>query len=99
MADPRQANRARALLAHDYQWCQHLTENPPTLTGARPKAMLDIVDMKDVLVLATNVEESAWQGEVWPLQSSCGLDVAEVVAAAITAVVEPWGALIGGLLH
>lgn len=46
MADPRQANRARALLAHDYQWCQHLTENPPTLTGARPKAMLDIVDMK-----------------------------------------------------
>jgi hypothetical protein len=59
VADPRHANKERALLAHDYQWCQHLAENPPHLTDARPKAVLEIVDVKDVLVLATDVEESA----------------------------------------
>ena len=58
VADPCRANKARALLAHDYQSYHHLAENPPHLTDARPKAVLEIAD----------VEDSAWQGEDLPLE-------------------------------
>ena len=58
VADPRHANKARALLAHDYQWYHHLAENPLHLTDVRPKAVLEIAD----------VEDSAWQGEDLPLE-------------------------------
>jgi hypothetical protein len=58
VADPCRANKARALLAHDYQWYHHLAENPPHLTDTRPKAVLEIAD----------VEDSAWRGEDLPLE-------------------------------